>query len=71
MLVRTSWRRGHGYVRQKRALSRHGNDRAPAHRHHRPDEPVTPARVPGLIVPLVFLFALVAGAVWYWRHRGD
>lgn len=32
---------------------------------------MSPARIPGLIVPLVFLFALVAGAVWYWRHRGD
>jgi len=32
---------------------------------------MSPARIPGLIVPLVFLCALVAGAVWYWRHRGD
>lgn len=32
---------------------------------------MSPARIPGLIVPLVFLIALVAGAVWYWRHRGD
>lgn len=32
---------------------------------------MSPARVPGLIVPLILLFALAAGAVWYWRHRGD
>lgn len=32
---------------------------------------MTAARVPGLILPLVFLGTLVAGLVWYWRHRGE
>jgi hypothetical protein len=32
---------------------------------------MTAARVPGLILPLVFLCAFVAGLVWYWRHRGE
>ena len=25
----------------------------------------------GLIVPAVFLLALVVGVFWYWRHRND
>lgn len=29
------------------------------------------SRIPGLIMPAVFLLALVAGLIWYWRHRGD
>lgn len=29
------------------------------------------SRVPGLLVPALFLLALVVGACWYWRHRGD
>lgn len=28
-------------------------------------------RIPGLVLPVVFLLALVVGAVWYWRHRHD
>lgn len=32
---------------------------------------MTPARIPGLILPLVFLCVLVIGVFWYWRHRGD
>lgn len=28
-------------------------------------------RIPGLILPMVFLLALVVGLFWYWRHRGD
>jgi hypothetical protein len=32
---------------------------------------VTATRVPGLILPLVYLCALVAVLVWYWRHRGE
>jgi hypothetical protein len=29
------------------------------------------SRVPGLVLPAVFLLALVAGACWYWFHRHD
>jgi len=29
------------------------------------------SRIPGLVLPVVFLLALVVGAVWYWRHRHD
>lgn len=29
------------------------------------------SRIPGLVLPVAFLLALVVGAVWYWRHRGD
>jgi hypothetical protein len=29
------------------------------------------SRIPGLVLPAVFLLALVVGAWWYWRHRGD
>lgn len=32
---------------------------------------MTPARIPGLILPLAFLCVLVIGVFWYWRHRGD
>jgi hypothetical protein len=32
---------------------------------------MSPARVPGLIVPPVLLCALPAGAVRYRRHHGD
>ena len=28
-------------------------------------------RIPGLILPAVFLLALAVGLFWYWRHRGD
>jgi NADH:ubiquinone oxidoreductase subunit 3 (subunit A) len=28
-------------------------------------------RIPGLILPAVFLLALLVGLFWYWRHRGD
>ncbi|WP_159039627.1 hypothetical protein [Streptomyces sp. TP-A0356] len=54
-----------------RAPSRHGAIHAPAPPLDRPGHPMNPARIPGLIVPLVLLLALVVGAVWYWRHRGD
>lgn len=33
--------------------------------------PMTGSRIPGLIVPAVFLLALVVGVYWYWRHRDD
>jgi hypothetical protein len=33
--------------------------------------PMSGSRVPGLVLPTVFLFALMVGAYWYWRHRGD
>lgn len=33
--------------------------------------PMNGSRVPGLLVPAVFLLALVAGLFWYWRHRDD
>jgi hypothetical protein len=29
------------------------------------------SRIPGLVLPAVFLLALVIGALWYWRHRND
>jgi len=29
------------------------------------------SRIPGLVLPAVFLLALVVGLWWYWRHRGD
>jgi hypothetical protein len=29
------------------------------------------SRIPGLLLPAVFLLALVVGAVWYVRHRDD
>jgi hypothetical protein len=32
---------------------------------------VSAARVPGLLLPVVFLVALVIGVVWFWRHRGE
>jgi hypothetical protein len=32
---------------------------------------MTGSRIPGLLVPAVFLLALVVGAFWYWRHRDD
>ena len=28
------------------------------------------SRIPGLVLPTLFLAALV-GLWWYWRHRGD
>jgi hypothetical protein len=33
--------------------------------------PMTGSRIPGLLMPVVLLAALVVGLVWYWRHRGD
>ncbi|MEU0970267.1 hypothetical protein ABZ357_34435 [Streptomyces sp. NPDC005917] len=33
--------------------------------------PMNGSRIPGLLVPAVFLLALVAGLFWYWRHRDD
>jgi hypothetical protein len=33
--------------------------------------PMSVSRIPGLVLPAVFLLALVVGALWYWRHRGD
>ncbi|GAB2758093.1 hypothetical protein GCM10027072_65380 [Streptomyces bullii] len=33
--------------------------------------PMNGSRVPGLVLPVLFLFALVVGLVWYWRHRDD
>lgn len=32
---------------------------------------MTGSRIPGLLVPAVFLLALVVGVLWYWRHRND
>lgn len=29
------------------------------------------SRIPGLVLPTVFLLALIIGVCWYWRHRGD
>ncbi|MFF4504469.1 hypothetical protein [Streptomyces sp. NPDC001401] len=39
-----------------------------------PDPKATPmngSRIPGLVLPTVFLLALIVGVLWYWRHRGD
>ncbi|GGZ84684.1 hypothetical protein GCM10010389_23750 [Streptomyces echinoruber] len=33
--------------------------------------PMSGSRIPGLLLPAVFLLALVVGAVWYVRHRDD
>ncbi|MFJ9907197.1 hypothetical protein ACIRVK_30640 [Streptomyces sp. NPDC101152] len=47
----------------------------PAHLASGPPDPKAPhmngSRVPGLVLPAVFLLALVVGVVWYWRHRDD
>jgi len=32
---------------------------------------MTLSRIPGLVLPGLFLLALVVGALWYWRHRDD
>jgi hypothetical protein len=32
---------------------------------------MTSSRIPGLVLPVLFLAALVVGAFWYWRHRDD
>lgn len=32
---------------------------------------MTASRIPGLLVPAVFLLALVVGVCWYLRHRND
>lgn len=41
----------------------------------RPVEPkavrMNVSRIPGLALPVVFLLAVVVGALWYWRHRDD
>ncbi len=29
------------------------------------------SRIPGLLLPVVFLVALLVGVFWYWRHRGE
>jgi hypothetical protein len=29
------------------------------------------SRIPGLVLPVLFLLAFAVGAVWYWRHRHD
>lgn len=29
------------------------------------------SRIPGLVLPGVFLLALLVGVFWYWRHRDD
>jgi hypothetical protein len=29
------------------------------------------SRIPGLVLPTLFLPALLVGLWWYWRHRGD
>lgn len=33
--------------------------------------PMTGSRIPGLLVPVVFLLVLIVGVCWYWRHRDD
>lgn len=29
------------------------------------------SRIPGLVLPVLFLLAVIMGLWWYWRHRGD
>lgn len=29
------------------------------------------SRIPGLVLPTVFLLAMVVGVLWYVRHRDD
>ncbi|MGW1725660.1 hypothetical protein ACWCQK_22325 [Streptomyces sp. NPDC002306] len=29
------------------------------------------SRIPGVLLPAVFLLVLLVGVVWYWRHRDD
>jgi hypothetical protein len=29
------------------------------------------SRIPGLVLPVLFLMALVVGVFWYGRHRDD
>jgi hypothetical protein len=29
------------------------------------------SRIPGLVLPAVFLLALVVGLCWYWWHRDE
>ncbi|MBB4717438.1 hypothetical protein BJ965_007320 [Streptomyces luteogriseus] len=29
------------------------------------------SRIPGLVLPALFLLASLVGLWWYWRHRGD
>ncbi|GGU22948.1 hypothetical protein GCM10010244_56790 [Streptomyces coeruleorubidus] len=70
--------RTRGNVREKK------RDAGPAGRHpepgrrrtRRPDRrqkatPMNGSRIPGLVLPSLFLLALVVGLWWYWRHRGD
>lgn len=33
--------------------------------------PMSGSRIPGLVLPAVFLLTLVVGLCWYWRHRDD
>ncbi|MFJ3446361.1 hypothetical protein ACIPM2_34910 [Streptomyces sp. NPDC086081] len=33
--------------------------------------PLIASRIPGLVLPTLFLLAVVVGLWWYWRHRGD
>ncbi|GGX83078.1 hypothetical protein GCM10010515_58480 [Streptomyces fructofermentans] len=33
--------------------------------------PMSAGRIPGLILPVVLLCALLVGLVWYWMHRDD
>lgn len=39
----------------------------PAHRAE--SRAMSVSRVPGLVLPVIFLVALLAGLVWYWRQR--
>ena len=33
--------------------------------------PMSASRIPGLLLPAVFLLALTIGVLWYRRHRDD
>jgi len=57
------------------ALSHLTMGTGPTHMASRPPDvkatPMNGSRIPGLVLPVVFLPALVVGVLWYWRHRGD
>lgn len=43
----------------------------PAHCSEPKVPPMNASRIPGLVLPVLFLLALTIGLLWYLRHRGD
>lgn len=64
---------GTGHERQ--CVACHHGRQVGARSAPRPAEPkavrMSVSRIPGLVLPVVFLLAVVVGALWYWRHRDD